>query len=375
MSESQICILNVDDYVPGRYARTKILQQAGFIVVEAGTGQETLLAVAEHQPSVVLLDVNLPDMNGFEICKKIKDDPQTGAPTIIHISASSVQNYHLVHGLDAGADAYLVEPIDGSVLVATIRAFLRARRAENALRKSNEELQWFAYRAAHDLNDPLRAMVVHTQLLERSLKGQLDANGQKSIDFVMDAGRRMTGLISRLLRYAEVAHGKEGPIKIDCNAMVARVIANLAPAIEKSGAQIVHEPLPVIAADAEIEEVFQNLISNAIKYAREGVTPVIHVSGVAESGGWRFTVRDNGIGIDPVDRDSIFNIFRRLHGSDITGNGIGLAIAKKIVTAHGGEIWAESHPGVGSTFHFTILEDPDARERTSSHAARLQVTR
>src|SRR5262249_54891072 len=151
-------ILNVDDYIPGRYARTKILQQAGFSVIEAGTGSETFQAVADHRPSLILLDVNLPDMTGFEICRKLRDNPDTGAAPIIHISASSVQNVHMVNGLEAGADAYLVEPVDSTVLVATVRAFLRARRAESELRKTNEELEWFTHRAAHDLNEPLRAI-------------------------------------------------------------------------------------------------------------------------------------------------------------------------------------------------------------------------
>ena len=151
MTEPTSAILNVDDYAPGRYARTRMLQQGGFSVIEASTGLETLQLVAEHNPTVVLLDVNLPDMSGFEVCKQIRNTPQGASTIIIHISASSVQIAQQVHGLESGADGYLVEPVDPAVLVATVKAYLRVRRAEDALRRSNEELEWFAHRVAHDL--------------------------------------------------------------------------------------------------------------------------------------------------------------------------------------------------------------------------------
>ena len=161
-------ILNVDDYGPGRYARTRVLQRAGFNVREASTGSEALALAFEFAPPIILLDVNLPDMSGFEVCKRIKRDPRTGTTTILHISATNVETHHLVQGLDCGADSYLVEPVDPNVLIATINAFLRARRAEDALRRSNEELERFAYRVAHDLSEPLRTISSHTTLLEKA---------------------------------------------------------------------------------------------------------------------------------------------------------------------------------------------------------------
>ena len=162
-------ILNVDDYSPGRYARTKVLQHAGFKVREASTGEEALAMAEEFLPPIILLDVNLPDMSGFDVCKLIKRNPKTGAATVLHISATNIQTHHQVQGLDCGADSYLVEPVDPAVLIATIKAFLRARQAEEALRRSNEELERFAYRVAHDLNEPLRTMAAHTGLLKRNL--------------------------------------------------------------------------------------------------------------------------------------------------------------------------------------------------------------
>jgi signal transduction histidine kinase len=354
MSETPPSILNVDDYNPSRYARTKVLQQAGFNVTEASTGRDTLRIVAEQNPLLVLLDVNLPDMSGFEVCHQIKTDPKTKGTTVVHISASSIQTHHQVHGLDTGAEGYLVEPIEPSVLIATVKAFLRARKAEDALRRSNDELEWFAYRVAHDLSEPLRTVTAHTQLLEEALAGRLDEKTSQHFHFVVDGAQRMKLFIDDFLKYAQVTHVDRETAALDCEAMFGHVLSNLAAAIQSCGARITHDSLPVVVADPALEYVFQNLISNAIKYQREGVPPEIHVAAREENNGWLFSVRDNGVGIEPQHSESVFDIFRRLHSRDIPGNGIGLALSRKIVKAGGGTIWVESVPGVGSTFYFTL---------------------
>ena len=359
-------ILNVDDYSPGRYARTKVLQQAGFTVREASTGKEALQLAATHNPALILLDVNLPDMSGFEVCRLIRNDPKIRPTTVVHISATSIQPQQQVEGLDCGADSYLVEPVDPSVLIATIRAFLRAREAEDALRRSNEELERFGYWVAHDLSEPLRTMVAHTQLLERRLGPQLPANSLESLNFVIDAANRMQTFIDRLLTYAQLTHVSGQVTKIDSKAMLDRTIANLAAAINASGARITHAGLPEVMADPSLEQVFQNLISNAIKYGRDGVPPEIDISARSDGDAWVFAVRDNGIGIEALQMGNVFRIFRRLHGREIPGNGIGLALSKRIVEAHGGSIWVESAPNLGSTFYFRIPKDP-ASHPVSGH--------
>ncbi|HEY4362025.1 MAG TPA: ATP-binding protein [Bryobacteraceae bacterium] len=358
MNESAQPILNVDDYDPSRYARTKVLQQAGFHVLEAATGQEALRLITERSPSVVLLDVNLPDMSGFEVCRRIKSDPKTTAITVLHISASNILTQHQVHGLDSGADSYMVEPIDPSVLIATVKAFLRTRRAEEALRRSNDELEWFAYRVAHDLSEPLRTITAHVKLLERQIPGDLNDNTLQTIHFVADAAERMRSFIDEFLRYAHLTHADRVPVKFDCEAALQETQKSLAESMESSQAKLTHDPLPVVTADPALQYVFQNLISNAIKYRRPGVPPEIHIAAAFEDEKWLFSVKDNGIGIEPQYLRSIFHIFRRLHGRSIQGNGIGLALSQKIIEAHGGEIWAESDPGTGSTFFFTLPSHP-----------------
>lgn len=347
-------ILNVDDYPPGLYARSKALKQAGFDVIEATTGRQTLKLVSERKPAVVLLDVNLPDMHGFEVCRLIRTDPALAATTILHISASSIQEHQQVHGLNTGADGYLIEPLDPTVLIATIKAFLRVRQAETALRRSNEDLERFAYRVTHELNEPLRTIRMHAQLLEKSLAGTLPSEAAKSFQFLQDGVLRMRAFIDDLLRYSQSTHAGSDIRLMDFDAVLRETLSALGAAIEESGAKITHGSLPVLFTDARIAHVLQNLIGNSIKYRRRDVAPQIHVSARQEGDAWQFAVRDNGIGIDAQYKQIIFQVFQRLHGKDIPGTGIGLALAQKIIETNSGRMWVESEPGVGSTFYFTI---------------------
>jgi two-component system sensor histidine kinase/response regulator len=357
-------ILNVDDYPPGLYARTKLLRQAGFDVIEASSGGNALKMVAEQRPALILLDVNLPDMSGFEVCRRIKTNPHLAATTVLHLSASSIENQHMVHGLDSGADSYLVEPIDPAVLVATIKAFLRARKAEEALRRSNEDLERFAYMVTHELNEPLRSITMHTQLLTEHLGVQFDESSTESFRYIVESAHRMRAFINDLLRYSQATHAGSDVRPLSVDALVDQALFNLNAAIQDADVSVTRDALPVVIADAQLAHVLQNLISNAIKYQRKGVKPEVHISSKRENGVWTFAVRDNGIGIDPAYQKSIFHIFRRLHSRDIPGSGIGLAFAQKIVEKNGGTMWVESELGVGSTFYFTIVEDREAAAAT-----------
>ena len=359
-------VLNVDDYPPGLYARTRVLRQAGFEVLEATTGDQTLRLMSERRPAVVLLDVNLPDMHGFEVCRRIRTNPALAATTILHVSASNTQEQYQVKGLEAGADGYLVEPVDPAVLVATIRAFLRAREAESALRRSNEELERFAYRVSHELNEPLRTLTMHAQLLETRLAGKLNPDELISFQYMQDGARRMRDFITDLLRYSQATHAGADVRLLDMEGLLAEAMVSLGAAIQESGATITHDALPVLMTDSRIVSVLQNLLSNAIKYHRPQVPPQVHVIARQDGRKWVFGVRDNGIGIEPQYQSVIFQVFGRLHGKDIPGTGVGLALALRIVETNGGRIWVESQPGEGSTFYFTLPVNAQANSEASA---------
>ena len=354
----QRLILNVDDYLPGRYARTKILRQAGFVVLEAQSGEESLRLAVEHKPALILLDVNLPDTNGFEVCRQIRERADLSATTILHISASSIMPQHQVHGLDSGADGYLVEPMEPSVLVATINAFLRLRRAEDALRRSNKGLEEFAFVISHDLQEPLRHIGIYTELLAKQLHEHMDESARVYENYVRTGVSRMQSLIQDLLQFSRlIPDGEERNDRADLANALQRVLDGMQNVIETERATIRHDQLPVVRGDEILlEQVFRNLLSNAFKYRKPDTDPLIEITAKRNNNTWTISVCDNGMGFDPEFADRIFVLFQRLHGPEYSGTGVGLAICRRVIENSGGRIWAESKPGVGSTFHFTLSD-------------------
>ena len=229
-----------------------------------------------------------------------------------------------------------------------------AKQAEE-LARSNAELQQFAYVASHDLQEPLRMVSSYTQLLARRYKGKLGPDADDFIAFAVDGAKRMQHLITDLLAYSRVTTKGAEPRPTESADALSTALANLSMAIDESAAQISHGPLPKVCADpVQLAQLFQNLIGNGIKF-HDAAPPQISIEAVDEGEYWHFSVKDNGIGIDPQYAEMIFQVFQRLHTQkEFAGTGIGLAICKKIVERHGGRIWVESRAGAGSAFHFTI---------------------
>jgi signal transduction histidine kinase len=244
-----------------------------------------------------------------------------------------------------------------AIALANARLYEDLALQANDLRRSNAELEQFAYVASHDLQEPLRMITGYTNLLAKRYKGKLDQDADDYIGYAADGAKRMHGLINDLLRYSRVGtKGKEFALT-DCEAVLAETLVGLQIAIQESGATITHDPLPNVMGDeSQLGQLFQNLIANGIRY-RDSKAPEIHVSCKPEGEEWLFSVKDNGIGIDPKYAERIFVIFQRLHTrEEYSGTGIGLAVCKKIVERHGGKIWVESEPGKGATFHFTLTK-------------------
>ncbi|MEI6072912.1 MAG: ATP-binding protein, partial [Verrucomicrobiae bacterium] len=223
------------------------------------------------------------------------------------------------------------------------------------LEHSNKELEQFAYIASHDLQEPLRMVSSYTQLLAQRYESQLDDKARKYIHYAVDGAIRMQSLINDLLAYSRVGTRGQKPEPADAHAILGEAIRNLSSAIEENRAIITSEDLPTVRADApHLLLVFQNLLANAIKFRGKDL-PCIHVSAQERPDDWVFSVKDNGIGIEPQHAGRVFVIFQRLHTrEEYPGTGIGLSICQRIIERHGGKIWFESEPGIGTTFFFTV---------------------
>lgn len=224
------------------------------------------------------------------------------------------------------------------------------------LKRSNEDLQQFAYIASHDLQEPLRMISSYLQLIERRYKDKLDDDGHEFINFAVDGASRLQDMINGLLQFSRVETKGKPFEPTDCEIVLEQSLANLEMTIRDAGAVVIHDPLPTVMADiSQLVPLFQNLIGNAIKYRKLDEPPRVHVSAAQSGNEWVFSVHDNGIGFDPKYSERIFGIFQRLHGrEEYPGTGIGLAVCKRIVERHKGRIWVESEPGMGAIFYFTI---------------------
>jgi PAS domain S-box-containing protein len=232
------------------------------------------------------------------------------------------------------------------------------------LQRVNAELQQFASIVSHDLSEPLRAITSFTTLLAQQYHGKLDAAADEYLAFVTDAAQRMQRMLADLLAYRRLGAAVPTVAPVDCETLLAEVLADLRLAVEESQAEITHDPLPTVPGDAtRLKHVLQNLLGNALKFRHPAAPPRVHIAARRAEGGWEFAVRDHGIGLDPAQAERIFQVFQRLHTPrEYPGTGIGLAICKRIIEQYGGRIWVESQPGQGATFFFTVGET--TRQRT-----------
>jgi signal transduction histidine kinase len=324
-------------------------------------GKEALDAVRQWKPELLLSDVMMPGLDGISLCKEIKRSPETGGIPVLLVTALTSREA-LVNGWEAGADDYLFKPFHPKELQARVRTLLSLvawRRRSEEHRQRQEILSQFARIASHDLKAPLRTMSSYAGLLLKDAQGKLDPESERYLKVIVDSAGRMHNMIEALIRYAHLDPGGTGRGTCDLNSVVRNVVDFLDAGIKEAGAELDVKALPVLQAVPEhIFALFQNLISNSLKYRSPGRVPKVRIWAEPEGADWHFRVEDNGLGFDPAKASTVFTLFHRLHSTlDVPGDGMGLAIAKKIVESHGGHIWAEGRPGEGATFHFTLPAD------------------
>ncbi|HET6436575.1 MAG TPA: hybrid sensor histidine kinase/response regulator [Anaeromyxobacter sp.] len=388
MGEQGGTVLCVDDDEATRYAVRRTLERGGFQVALAQNGEEALEKV-RLRTDLVVLDVQLPGMNGREVCRRIKADPTTAAIPVIHLSATFVEPLDHVLGLESGADAYLAEPINPDVLLATVRALIRARHAELDRARLNEELRE-ALQAredvlavvSHDLRNPLSTVLLGTHHLARFLEGLAASRGRdealKRVGAIRRAAHRASGLVNDLL---ELARMEAGRIQmrlepVDGEMLVREALDALRPLAQERSVQLVAVARGTVEVACErerIHRVFANLVDNALKFSPSGATVEVGIEPRGEE--VVFWVADHGCGIDAEQMPHVFDRYWQARQRTEPGVGLGLSIAKGIVEAHGGRIWVESRVGIGSTFSFSLRTLRSRAEALDASALSAQPDR
>ena len=391
----KIPVLLVDDNPQSLLALEAILQAPDRALIKASSGPEALKFLLREDVALILLDVKMANMDGYETASLIRKRERTRHIPIIFITSYNTDEAHIAKGYSEGAVDYIFKPVVPEVLRSKVTVFVELAKktadltrknreleeAEKALvqrshellqqadelARSNAELERYAYIASHDLKEPLRMVASFTKLLSKRYQGRLDGDADEFIRYAIDGVERMERLIEDLLSYSRLGSGKKIVRPVEFTTALKLALANLDAAIGETGAIITYDPLPTVLGDpTQLTQLWQNLIGNAIKFRGVDI-PRIHVSvkrrkktkNIRDE--WLFSVRDNGIGIEPQYWERIFVIFQRLHGRDeYPGTGMGLAICKRIVENHGGRIWVESEAGKGSRFNFTIPASEEA---------------
>jgi PAS domain S-box-containing protein len=325
------------------------------ILISWNAGVERLLGYSEQEwvgqhASIIFT----PSDKAVEVCEsEMGTARETGCATDIRWHRRKDGTEFFAHGF--------MNPLrdDQGVLIgyAKIMSDETARKQlQDSLTESNTALEQFAYVASHDLQEPLRTMSMYAQLLTHKYEGKLDAEADQVLAFIVGASARMSALVRDLLAYARLTTEEERPASVALDEDLEAALTHLSLAIEESGASVTHDPMPTLQVDrGQMVRLFQNLVGNAVKYRNPDRPPTVHISAEQKGAEWVISIRDNGIGFDPKDASTIFEPFKRLRTArEYPGTGVGLAICRNIVKAHGGRIWAESQPGEGTTLFFTL---------------------
>lgn len=361
-------LLVIDSDAGNRDLLRRDLERLGYTVEQAEDSVEALHLSRSQSFQAVLLDASVAGNNRLDVLDRLKQDSDLGDTPVLAIFASH-DRAAIAQFIRHGAEDYLLKPLDPVLLDARLslavdrnrlRASERLKSAElerlsSELKRSHEDVRAFAYAASHDLQAPVRTITAYIQLLQRRLKARIGDDEREMFAFAEGAAKRMQGLIRGLLEYSQAGTQEYRLESIASEDVVDALLLDMDGVIQDAGAQVGRDQLPLIVYDpARLRQVLHNLIRNAITYRRPDQPPRVHVSAVTGDGQWQFTIRDNGEGVAAEHVERIFELLHRLHGHEMPGSGIGLALCKRIVERSGGKIWVESEVGRGSLFCFTI---------------------
>jgi signal transduction histidine kinase len=367
-------ILIVDDRPENLFVLQKILGVLDVEVFQASTGNDALGLALEHQFFCAILDVQMPEMDGYELAELLRGNLATAAMPIIFVSAVFSDEYHHRKGYQAGAVDFISKPFVPEILLSKIKVFLdlyqqrhaletfveQLNSANRQLELVNQELETFSYSISHDLRAPLRAIDGFSQMLVESLGEEIKPESRRYLETVRDNVRQMGDLIDGLLQFSRLTFQSFAYREIEMKELAQHVVDDLLAVHPERRVEVSLANLPPAWGDPLfIKQVFENLIQNAFKFSRNRETAHVEIGFQAHGKQNAYFVRDNGVGFDMRYSEKLFGVFQRLHSdAEFEGTGVGLANVRRIILRHGGEVWAEAKVDQGATFYFTLAPPP-----------------
>lgn len=369
-------ILVIDDNPESVLLVQAALQEKGYFVSGATTGEKALETICLFQPDLILLDILMPGLDGFETCRRLRENESTRDIPIIFLSGLT-ETFDKVRAFKTGAVDYLIKPIAPEELYVRVETHLAINRlkkmlelqnsklrkevreriqAEEALQLANQELKSFSYTVSHDLRSPLRAIEKFCEFILEDYPDIIPDEGKKYFNGIIENTKHMNNLIEALLTFSQISRNSLQPSKINLSKIAKDKINLLSSQYPCAFSIItVHDMKDCEADPVMMGQVVENLLSNALKYSQKNLNPDIEFGESRQSGVTTYFIKDNGKGFDMSQSEKLFKVFSRLHAQqEFPGTGVGLALVARIIHRHGGKIWADSVPDLGTTFYFTI---------------------
>jgi two-component system sensor histidine kinase/response regulator len=383
MSMMEAVILIIDDKQANVYTLEKLLEQKGRTFLSAANGKEGLKLALDNDIDLIILDVQMPEMDGFEVAQILKSHRKTKEIPIIFASAEKKEKNSVMKGFEEGAIDYLTKPLDPEITKAKVAVLLKLQQQKKELVEKNlslekaelqikqlnthlqtslhqmetlnKELESFAFSVSHDLRAPLRSVIGYTKILEEDYSTHLDDHAKRVLNTLIQNANKMNNLIDDLLEFSRLGRKEIRKTEIDSESLVKQLMNEMSVS-EPHRADIKIETLaPAFGDYSLLNQVWTNLLSNAIKYSAKKEHPVIVIGSQRKSDETTYYVKDNGAGFDMAYVEKLFGVFQRLHHQrDFEGTGVGLALVQRIINKHGGKVWAEGKVNEGAAFYFSL---------------------
>jgi two-component system, sensor histidine kinase and response regulator len=362
-------ILIVDDKAENLLVLEAVLSNLEVEIIKAESGNDALKLILRHDFALALLDIQMPGMDGYELASILREHKKTANLPFIFISAVYTDNLNVFKGYERGAFSFITKPFQPEILINKVKLFIEKHQQEIALYKlnldlekknaelvyTNKELEGFAYSVSHDLRAPLRAIDGFAQMLYEDYHEELNLDAARLLDIIRGNAKKMGLLIDDLLEFSRLGRKEISKAALEMTELWKSALKEINNNTTHN-ANVIIDPMHVVYADrAMIYQVLINLLANAIKYSSKAENPVINISSYDKDERIVFVVKDNGVGFDNRYGNKLFGVFQRLHSSDeFEGTGVGLALVKRIINKHGGEVWATGELSKGATFFFSL---------------------